>query len=246
MQLALKGSQRSHPTKASAGSCWGCRAWRASRRWEAAVWASGLISAHEYEAMWWPARSNASSPVAIPAQISTTCRGLLGVRYGRMCVSDGSCGQRSAGGGSRVFGEVGGVQLGVGVSPESGRVGGFSGGVVGCRAERGVGRSSMCWSGSAHNRRRAGTNIVCNLCMSSHFTRPVLLATTTKSTGHLAGLRRSGLVAVSGELSAGAKRIWEGPREVRISTLSCARMSADLQGVSSHLGRTRGHRNGYG
>ena len=206
-QFALNGILRSQWTVESGVRRVGYRVCRTDIRWAVAVCASGLMSAHEYEAMWCPARSSASSPVAIPAQISITCRGLLGVRYGRMCVSDGSCGQRSAGGGNGVLGEVGVVQLGVGVSPERGRVGGFSGGVVGCRAERGVGKSSMCWSGSAHNCRRAGTNIVCNLCMSSHFTRPALLATTTKSTGHLAGGRFLGSVGVSGDVSAGAKRI---------------------------------------
>jgi hypothetical protein len=51
-------------------------------------------------------------------------------------------------------------------------------------------------------------------------------------------------MADSGELSAGANRIWEGPREARISMFSCARMSADRQGVSSQLGRTSRHRKG--
>ena len=57
-----------------------------------AVCASGLMSAQEYEAMLWPVLSRASNPVAIPAQISTTWRGLFGMSYGRMCVSVGSCG----------------------------------------------------------------------------------------------------------------------------------------------------------
>jgi hypothetical protein len=109
----------------------GYRVCRTDMRWAVAVCASGLMSAHEYEAMWCPARSSASSPVAIPAQISITCRGLLGVQYGRMFASDGSCGQRLVGVGRGVLDDVGGVQLGVGGSSESGRVGGFNGGVVG-------------------------------------------------------------------------------------------------------------------
>ena len=110
----------------------------------------------------------------------------------------------------------------------------------------GAGNSSICWSGTLQRERSVGSNMVWSMCMLSHLSRPPWLAMRTKSTGHLAGVRRSGLMAVFGELSAGAKRIWEGPREVRISTFSCARMSADLQGVSSHLGRTRRHRNGDG
>jgi hypothetical protein len=51
MQLALKGSRRSQPTRAEDGSLSGWRFWRERRRWEAAAWASGLMSAHEYEAM---------------------------------------------------------------------------------------------------------------------------------------------------------------------------------------------------
>ena len=82
--------------------------------------------------------------------------------------------------------------------------------------------------------------------MLSHCSRPPRLATRTKSTGHLAGVRRSGLLADSGELSAGVNLIWEGPREARIFTFSCARTSDDLQGVSSQLGRTSRQRKGDG
>ena len=243
-QLALNGSRRSQWMVEPLGRRVGYRVCSADIRWAVAVCASGLMSAHEYEAMRCPARSSASSPVAIPAQTSTTWRGLLGVLYGLMRVSDGSCGQGVVGEGIGGIGEVGGVQLGVGVRFERGRVGRFGGGVVGCRAEKGVGKSSMCWSGSAHRCRRAGTKIVCNLCMLSHFRRPALLATITKSTGHLAGGRLFGSVGASGEASAGVKRIWEGPRVARISMFAWARMSADLHGVSSHLGSMSRQRKG--
>ncbi len=79
-----------------------------------------------------------------------------------MCVSDGSCGQVVCDGSGGV-GEVGGVQVGEGVRFERGRVGGFSGGVGGSRAEVGDGKSSMCWSGSAQSWRRAGTSMICSL-----------------------------------------------------------------------------------
>ncbi len=112
------------------------------RRCDVAVCASGLMSAHEYEATLWPVLSRASSPVAIPAQISTTWRGLSGMLYGRTCVSVGSCGQDGWNGSDRA-GDVSEVQFGEGVSAERGRRGGFGGGVVGCLTGVGVGKSSM-------------------------------------------------------------------------------------------------------
>ena len=112
------------------------------RRCDVAVCASGLMSAHEYEAMLCPVLSSASSPVAIPAQISTTWRGLLGMLYGRTCVSVGSCGQNGWSV-SEGAGDVRGVQFGEGVSDERGRGGAFCGGVVGCLTGVGVGKSSM-------------------------------------------------------------------------------------------------------
>ena len=206
-QFALNGSRRSQWMVEAGVRRVGYRVCRTDNRWAVAVCASGLMSAHEYEAIRCPARSRASSPVAIPAQISTTCRGRLGVLYGLMCVSDGSCGQGTGGGSSGESGGVGGVQFGVGVRSERGRVGGSCGGVAGCRAEEGDGKSSICWSGIAHSWRRAGTSMVCSLWMSSHCWRPALLATTTRSTGHLAGGRVEGSVGDSGDVSAGAKRI---------------------------------------
>ena len=80
--------------------------------------------------------------------------------------------------------------------------------------------------------------------MSSHRLRPASLATTTKSTGHLAGERVVCAVGDSRDVSAGANLIWEAARVTRISMLGWVRMSADLQGVSSHLGRMSRQRKG--
>ena len=102
---------------------------------------------------------------------------------------------------------MGEPQFGEGVSVERGREGGLSGGVVGCRTEVGVGKSSMWWSGSAQSWRSAGTKTVWSLWMSSHRLRPASLATTTKSTGHLAGERLVCSMGVSRDVSAGANRI---------------------------------------
>ncbi len=89
MQLALKGSRRSHPSSAEGGSLSWWRFWRRRRRWEVAAWASGLMSAHEYVAIVCPALRRASRPVEMPAQISTTCSGRLGGVYRLQCRRDG-------------------------------------------------------------------------------------------------------------------------------------------------------------
>ncbi len=57
-------------------------------------------------------------------------------------MSVGSCGQDGWVGGGGA-GEVGEFLLGEGVNVERGREGGFGGGVVGCRTEVVVGKSSM-------------------------------------------------------------------------------------------------------
>jgi hypothetical protein len=138
----LNGSRLSQWDVASGVRRVGYRDCKVHRRCDVAVCASGLMSAHEYEAMLCPVLSRASSPVAIPAQISTTWRGLFGMLYGRTCVSVGSCGQDGWDGSDKA-GEVGEFQFGEGVSVERGRGGGFGGGVVGCRTGVGVGKSSM-------------------------------------------------------------------------------------------------------
>ena len=148
------------------------------------------------------------------------------------------------GGVEGLAGRAGAVQDGDGGRCVSNRVGEGKGGLGGARGVQELGKSSMCWSGIAHSCRRAGTKIVCSLWMSSQRDRPARLATTTKSTGHLAGGRREGGLSSSGGAPTGENRIWRGAREVRISMFSWDRMSLERQGVSSHLGRMRRQRKG--
>ena len=75
------GRRVSHPQVASGGRRRGCRLWSLASLWVVAMWASGSMSAHVYEATLWPAFSNASNPVAIPPQSSTKWRALGGVVY---------------------------------------------------------------------------------------------------------------------------------------------------------------------
>ena len=67
-QFALNGSRLSQWSVESRVRRMGYRVCRTDIRWAVAVCASGLMSVHEYDAM----RCSARSPVAIPAQISTT------------------------------------------------------------------------------------------------------------------------------------------------------------------------------
>jgi hypothetical protein len=176
----------------------------------------------------------------MPAQISTTCRGRLGVVYRRHCSRDGFVCQGWYGvpaGGGRGVGCGDGLRWDIWHS----WYGRFAGWVEGVWE---LGKSSMCWSGVAQSCRRAGTKIVCSLWISSQRDRPALLATKTKSTGHLAGGRRVGGGCISGGTSVGVKRRCRGAREARMSMFAWERMSSDRHGVSSHLGRTRRQRKG--
>ena len=71
----------------------GKRLCRSRSRWEVAMCASGLMSAQVYEAIWCPTLRKASSPVAIPAQISTRWSGLEGAVHCRPARSEGLSGQ---------------------------------------------------------------------------------------------------------------------------------------------------------
>ena len=103
MVLASMGRQVSHPTVASGGSRRGCRLCSRASLWAVAVWASGSMSAHVYEATAWPALRTASSHVAMPPRSSTRwiCR------WGRMdlgMVARAWGGVVSFGGGREVLG----------------------------------------------------------------------------------------------------------------------------------------------
>ena len=92
-----------------------------------AVWASGSMSAHVYEATLWPAFRTASSPVAIPPQSSTRCRALGGMVYVGRDVMEGS--------------------EGASVGAGRGGLGRPAGGVLGEMGAGQVGRGLVCWIG---------------------------------------------------------------------------------------------------
>ena len=75
------GRRASHPSIASMGRRLGCLFLSIASLCDVDVCASGSMSAHEYEATAWPALRTASSPVAMPPQSSTMCRGREGRVY---------------------------------------------------------------------------------------------------------------------------------------------------------------------
>jgi hypothetical protein len=75
------GRRVSHPSIASRGRRLGCLFRSLASMCDVAACASGSMSAHVYEATAWPALRTASSPVAMPPQSSTMCRGLEGRVY---------------------------------------------------------------------------------------------------------------------------------------------------------------------
>ena len=69
--LASMERRVSHPSIASGGNRRGCRLCSWASPCVVAVWASGSMSAHVYEATAWHALRTSSSPVTMPPQNST-------------------------------------------------------------------------------------------------------------------------------------------------------------------------------
>ena len=86
------GRRVSQPSMASRGRRLGCLPWSLASLCVVAVWASGSMSVHVYEATSWPALSTASSPVAMPPHSSTKWMGLWGrVNLGMFDSGGGGC-----------------------------------------------------------------------------------------------------------------------------------------------------------
>jgi hypothetical protein len=81
MVRASMGRRVSHPSIASSERRLGCRPWSLASLCAVAVWVSGSISAHVYEATSWLALRIASSLVAMPPHSSTMLMGLRGKVY---------------------------------------------------------------------------------------------------------------------------------------------------------------------
>jgi hypothetical protein len=79
--VASMGTRESQPSIASRGRRRGCRLCSRASLYDVAVWASGSMPVHVYEATAWPALRIASSLVAMPRESSTRWMGLRGRIY---------------------------------------------------------------------------------------------------------------------------------------------------------------------
>ena len=88
----------------------------------------------------------------------------------------------------------------------------------------------------------AGERMVRILSVSRYVSRPLTLAIRTSSTSHLAGL--SSIEGSSVCFSAGTKRMCPFGIRIRVDMLVWPLIAAEVQGESSHTGRTKTSKNG--